>query len=261
MTARSTALAVLIAVAALSRHAFADDPKQRAKDHIASATTLHQQRHWRKALDELNIAYTLDPEPELLYAIAQLHVALGECPQAITFYERYIASKPTEAREAVARKAIAICKTNPPPPEPSADDEPTARPPAPPPPPPPAPAPVQVAPSPPAPPVDQPWYRDTVGDVLVGGGVVAGVVALVSYRSALSDLDGANAATTYPAQSQLYDSAQSSRNIALVTGAGAVVLVGVGVFHYLAHHERAEPAHVGVAPATGGALVTWSGGF
>jgi hypothetical protein len=62
-------------------------------------------------------AYALDPRPELLYAIAQVHVKLGECPQAITFYERFIASNPKPEHVARARQAIEVCKTNPPPPE------------------------------------------------------------------------------------------------------------------------------------------------
>jgi hypothetical protein len=248
------ALVIMFVLGAVTPHARADDPKATAKLHIANATAFHEQRHWRKALDELNIAYTLDPQPELLYAIAQLHVALGDCPQAITFYERFIASKPTEAREAVARKAIAICKTNPPPPEPSADDEQPARPPTPP------PQPVVIQPAPAPQPQESPWYRDSVGDALVGGGIVAGVIALVMYRSALSDLDAANIATTYPDQTKLYDQAQTSRTFALVFGAGGLALVGAGLFHYVVH-DRGERAHIAVVPATGGALVTWSGGF
>ena len=245
---------VVVVLGTLAHGARADDPKTTAKEHIAKATAFHQQRHWRNALDELNIAYTLDPQPELLYAIAQLHVALGNCPQAITFYQRFIDSKPTGAREAVARKAIDTCKTNPPPPEPSADDPQPV-----PPPPPPSPVPV-VAPRPTPSPAGSPWYRDTVGDVLVGGGIVAGVVALVLYKSALEDLDSANAATTYPEQTQLYDQARTSRTFALAIGGGGVALVCAGMIHYLVR-DRGEPAHVAVVPAHGGGLVTWSGGF
>src|ERR1700752_2713073 len=101
----------MLLIAATASSAYAD-AKADAKKHVDAATGFFQHRYWAKALDELNIAYTLDPQPELLYAIAQLHVALGDCAQAITFYERYIASKPSAQREAVAKKAINTCKTN-----------------------------------------------------------------------------------------------------------------------------------------------------
>jgi hypothetical protein len=253
----------LLAVIALAHGASADDARASAKKHVEAATALHKHRHWAEALDELNTAYTLDPQPELLYAIAQLHVALGDCPQAITFYERFIASKPAAPREKIARQAIEVCKTNPPPPEPGPDDARIA--------PPPAPPPTPVAPpaGPPAPitatTIAPPWYSDTLGDVLVGAGLVAGVTGALFYRSAQSDLDAANAATTYPDQGRLFDQAKSSRTYAVVAAAGGAGLLTAGILHYVIHDRRREVrpiASVRIAPAPGGGgVVSWAGGF
>jgi len=245
---RSICFLVLVAT---TSSAYAD-AKSDAKKHIDAATGFFEHRYWAKALDELNIAYTLDPQPDLLYAIAQLHVALGDCTQAITFYERYIATKPSPQREAVTKKAINICKTNPPPPEPGPETTP----------PPPPPPEHHDAPPPPPPPVvvvhpvavTQPWYTDKLGDALVGAGVIAGVVAAIEYSSSRSDLDAATTATTYPRQSQLYDSAQSSRNVALALGGAGAVLVVAGVLHYSLADRTAF-----VVPTDHGGAIVWSG--
>lgn len=51
-----------------------------------------------------------------------MHVKLGECPQAISFYERFLGSKPKPEQAKRAQEAITICKTNAPPPEPAKPD-------------------------------------------------------------------------------------------------------------------------------------------
>lgn len=96
--------------------AFAD-PAREAKEHFQLASAAHKAGRFRDALKELMLAYALEPRPELLYAIAQVHVKLGECPQAISFYERFLASNPKAEHASRANAAITICKTNPPPPE------------------------------------------------------------------------------------------------------------------------------------------------
>ncbi len=97
------------------------DAKSEAKQHLDSATARHKDRKYAEALDEMKTAYALDPQPELLYAIAQLHVQLGQCDRALPFCDRFLDSKPKDSSAAKARQAIEMCKTNPPaaaPPEP-----------------------------------------------------------------------------------------------------------------------------------------------
>ena len=109
-------LLLIVAIAALPRPALAD-PKLESKQHFEAATKAHKDGRFGDALTELMVAYALDPRPELIYAIAQIHVKLGQCPQAITFYERFLATNPKPEHAARAHQAIEVCKTNPPPPE------------------------------------------------------------------------------------------------------------------------------------------------
>ena len=113
---RWTCLVVLCVASVLPQHAFAD-PKDESKQHFEAASTAHKEGRFSDALNELMVAYALDPRPELLYAIGQIHVKLGQCPQAITFYQRFIDTRPKAEQAARAQKAIETCQTNPPPPE------------------------------------------------------------------------------------------------------------------------------------------------
>ena len=240
----------LLAVIAISGRAFGD-PKAEAKEHIERATALHHDGHYAEALDELKTAYTLDPQPELLYGIAQIHVKLGQCPQAITFYERFLTSDPKPGPAGAARQAIEICKSNPPP---VADVQPETKPE------PHKPELPKLEALPVATDQPPPWYlADKLADGLVIGGAVSGIIAVVSYASARSDLAQAKQQNSYPKQAALVDSANSNRATAVVFGVGAAGLIGAGVVHYLLN--RPDDGGVGVAPAHGGGVVTWNARF
>jgi len=245
----------VLGVVAMPIHASADS-KSEAKAHVDRATELHKAGKFAQALDELKTAYALDPRPNLLFAMGQLHVSLGLCPQAITYYERYLSTKPDAETANIAREAIDACKTNPPAVETPAPSEPSAPPaPAAAASPPPQPKPVPAAPVPQS---MRPWYSDYVGDGLVAAGLVSGVVGIVFYRSAMSTRDRADAATSYDAYGDLIDQAHSKRTISIVlAGAGAALVAG-GAFHFLLS-ERAPD--VQVVPARGGGAVTWTSRF
>src|SRR2546427_8374296 len=81
--------------------AFAD-AKVEAKQHVHHATTLYDDGQFADALEELITAYALDPQPEILYAIAQANLRLDRCAQAITFYERFLETKPKPGPAAAA---------------------------------------------------------------------------------------------------------------------------------------------------------------
>lgn len=247
-------IVIVACILALRTSARADDPKDEAKQHVDRATQLHKDGKLADSLDELKTAYALDPQPQLLFAMGQIHVQLGECPQAIVYYERFLATKPTADAATVTREAIETCKTNPPPAiqTRAAPTEPVA----------PA-APVRAAPvlapvrttS-----VAEPWYTDYVGDGLVAGGVVAGVVGIVLYRGALSDRDAADHATDYEAFSSLVDRAHTKRTAALALGIGGAALVAAGAVRLVLHHGAHEVTVVAGAGATG-ASVVWAGRF
>jgi hypothetical protein len=143
-----------------------------------------------------------------------------------------------------------------------------AEPPPPPPTPPPAHEPSPFAPAPvaaePARPAETPhasaWYRDTLGDGLVVAGIASGVAGVILYQKARTDLDDAEHAGSLAQYNQLVDDAHSTRTISIVLVGGGAVFVGAGLAHY-AFHGRAESHGVVVAPARGGGIVTWTGGF
>lgn len=229
------------------------DPKAEAKQHVDRATELHEQGKFAQALDELKTAFSLDPKPELLYAMGQLHLSLGQCPQAITYYQRYLATKPAPSTANAAIEAIEVCKTNPPPVPPDArapagdnpsapSDNPASRSP-----------PSEVA-------SGRAWYGDHVADALVVGGVAAGLVGVFEYRSAVQARDRADTATDFQSYVDLVDRAHSQRATAIVLGAAGAALVAAGGLHYVLTDRRARHA-VSIGPSHGGGVVTWTGRF
>jgi hypothetical protein len=241
----------IIALLLLAASPALADPKAESKKHVDKATKAHADGKFDVALNELTLAYTLDPQPMLLYAIGQVHVKLGHCSEAIDFYQRFLASNPGAGPAAEAREAIETCKNEPPPVEE-----------APPQPPPPAqPQPQLPPPPPPPPPPTTPaFYTDVLGDALVGAGLVSAVVGIVEYKAALSDLDTADKQTTYGAHQKYVNDANGARTLSLVFGLGGAALVGAGIAHYVLH-DRSESHGVAIVPARGGGLVTWSGRF
>jgi hypothetical protein len=109
-----------------------------------------------------------------------------------------------------------------------------------------------------------PWYKDQLGGALVLGGVVATVVGLVEYRSALTNLDAAEdtASTTSLARyHELVDNARGKRATSIVfVGAGSALIVA-GIVRYVLRGDTTETRTVGVAPAHGGGVVTYEGSF
>lgn len=243
------------------------DAKSQAKAHIDKATAFHGEGKFKEALEQLTLAYALDPKPELLYAIGQVHVQLGNCDQAISFYERFLGTKPAAGPAAAAKEAIATCK-NAPPPEVKPDPEPVQQKPD------PEPMPQQPDPEPqplpqprPETPTSvegKPWYKDVVGDALVGGGIVCGVLGVVFYtqmNAKYDDSEDRSKADTVEEYNDLRDQAKAKGNLALGFGIGSVVLIGAGVARYMLRDNGERKAKVAVTPTSGGGLITVMGGF
>jgi hypothetical protein len=197
--------------------------------------------------------------------MAQVNVKLGKCPEAIKFYERFLATKPSKAAADAARDGITICKTNPPP----VNEEPPPPPPPPPPvkeepPPPPPPPPVVTAPVPPVaetPEGPPAWYTDKLGLALGVAGVAAGIVGVIQYRAASNSIDEAKRATDYPTHVDLVDTARGQRTLAAVLGIGSGALLGVAVFRFISVAGRTNERSVALIPTGSGGLVTWGGRF
>jgi hypothetical protein len=128
-------LAVLLALSSSGNALGADDDtKAKAKSHYDRGVIEYNLGRFEAAIAELTKAYELDPEPILLFNIAQAHRRLGNSEQAIFFYQRYLASGLPPARadevkrritELEARKqADAAAKAQPVVPEPPAPSPP-----------------------------------------------------------------------------------------------------------------------------------------
>lgn len=292
---------VLVAVLVLAPATALAGKKEDAKAHLAKAARAHKEGHYDEARAELEAAYALDPNPDVLYALGQVHAKLGNCREAAAYFKRFGATQKDPQVAKVVDEAIAACTpaAEPAPaaepgtpsiasprsdePAPTAAERPGPPPiaaerPAPPPagkpphPEPPAHSPFAAtrraaparAPAPVAAPQQSPWYKDKLGDGLVLGGVVAAVVGVFEYRSAVSDLDAAedhSSAPTLARYNELVDRAHTKRTASIVLlGAGGALIAG-GVVRYVLHDRTAEVRGVGVAPAPGGGVVTYAGSF
>lgn len=234
---------LIVVLCALPATAFAG-PKDEAKKHIEKATEAHQAQKYDVALSELQAAYQLDPQPDLLYAIGQVQVKLNNCPDAIQSYQKFLDTKPAPEPAAAANEAIKTCQ----------DELAKAQPP-----PPPPPQPQPPPPPPPPQPEGTPFYKDVVGDALVGVGVAASVGGFVMYMSARGKLDDADKATTYMDHQSLVDAAHSRRTVAVILGGVGVAALGVGVWRYTQVHKQERA--VALVPTTSGGMVTWMGRF
>lgn len=273
--------------------------KTNAKVHVDRAAKAHQAGKYQVALSELETAYSIDPQPKLLYAIGQVHAKLGNCTQAVSHYEKFLATIKDKAKQEVVKQAISACKSKEPEkPEkedkdavfrhkkPAQDELPTAEKtedkklekteekkleePKPEPPQEPRPEPAPVVPEPvreappPEPRRDEatPWYRDWLGDTLVLGGVGVSVASYFVYQSALSDLDNAEAARELAQYERSVDSAHEKRTYTIILAGAGATLVAAGVLRYLTRDTgHHESPGVSIVPAQGGGLITWSGGF
>lgn len=296
------ASAALAAALAAPGAASAGPKQQQAKVHIDRATKAHKAGQLDKALAELRTAYSLDPQPQLLYAEGQIYTKLGRCSEASDAYLRFLASGVDPGTAQVVKQAIESCKSlataapaaaspavaapaPPSPPEPAATtapphpvdrEDPLAGKAAPPPPPPPvakAPPAARPAPQkrvalagerpagPPPPEGVRPWYRDVLGDVLVVGGAASLVLGGLAYKAAVSDLDTAETVQTHERYVELVDGAQTKRLIGVALIGGGAVLVTAGVLRFMLRDKHTEVRRVGMTPAHGGGLFTWTRSF
>ncbi len=229
-------LVALLVAAPLLAHA---DRKQDAQVHITKAMEAHDRSDFELAAIELQAAYDLDPNPDLLYAIGQVYVKLERCPDAITYYRRYLDTKPPAQAMVDTKQAIDTCEKQAPPKPPPPSGPP-------------------VAPATQA----RPWYKDPVGGALVVSGIVSGVVGLVLYTSARSKLDDAEAAPNLAEYTDLVDGARTYRTYSVLLIGGGMILIGAGVARYMLRESgEREPSRVGIVPTDRGGLVTWGGSF
>jgi tetratricopeptide (TPR) repeat protein len=276
-----------VVLAVLANPALGDSKQRaRAKRHLTKATQAYQAGRYEEARKEFTLVYSLDPQPQVLFALGQVNVKLGTCEAATTFLRKYLDTKPDEAQTAAANDALAACKAAPGgdskvddaqieidpvkdepagPPAAQADDDSdlppgiTAPPPRP-----------KSAPAPVAEPshasasssavADRPWYRVTVGVALCGSGAVALVGSGVLYQRARAKLDDAAGTPGYEDAIGLVDDAHRLRTYSLVAAGAGIALAGGGIYYYVRRRAAGE-VRVTTLPARRGALVGLAGRF
>jgi hypothetical protein len=208
----------------------------------------------------LSESYQREGDPETLFAWAQSERKQGKCASALPLYETLLAFELPPENAKVVQTQLAECKqiiaSTPkpvepppkaaePPPKPA---EPLPRPAE------PLPRPAEVTASAPE---GLAWWRDPVGDVLVGSGVVAlgvGAALLVSARSA--DLDSVHA-TSYADFKAREDRAHDQGMFGVIAVAAGSGLAIAGVVRYVMHRDSEHAMVTGwLAPAGGGAAIS-----
>jgi len=85
-------------------------PKASVKAHMDKAAKAHKAGKFDVALSELQAAYAIDPQPKLLFAIAQVYAKLDNCEAAIEHYEKFSAATKDKDKQAVVQQAVEACK-------------------------------------------------------------------------------------------------------------------------------------------------------
>lgn len=220
------------------------EPEVKAEELFAEARKKYEAGDVLGALGDLEQCYVLSHSVNLLYNLALLHNELGDCPQALDHYQRYLEAAPDgERRDEVNRQIAALSAKCPPastalaPPQQSAPrQEPTQA--------------VRARPTGPA--VgktattrQQPWL--SVGWIAVGAGAMSGAsAAYFAVRAVHASHD----TQQRPIAADYYKERSSDlthySTYAWVFGATSVLATGVGVYALLWVAPKQQDANSGL---------------
>lgn len=247
-----SALALFALTLALAPEPLLRDPQ--AKAAFDAAQEAFEAKDYAEASKQLERAYMLEPELDLLYPWAQAERNLGRCESAIDLYQKFIDGGPNQRMIDAANQNIARCEESlaaegtaepVPEPAPQTDDEP----------PPPRVDPVRDDGPAPAKPVG----RDVAGGVLVGLGgaaIITGAVLLgIAGKQAKATAD-ANDNSTYLDMRDHAKTLNGAGIGVLVTG-GVLVVAGAVRYGVLARRRKGGE----VAMGWNGTGVTLAGRF
>ncbi len=91
------AAVAFVVLAAQTAHA---DPESEAQEHFKRGVKLYNLGHFQEAIPEFEKAYDFDPQPILLFNIAQSHRQNGNKERALFFYRRYLEQEPNTTKRA-----------------------------------------------------------------------------------------------------------------------------------------------------------------
>lgn len=263
-------------------------PERLAEEHLARGLEHYGQKHYTQAIVEFRAGYAISADVRLLYALAQSLRLAGQCAEAITRYQEFLDREPSPAQADAARANLERCReqaksANPssertPRPTETAGSNPRV-----------APPPTKTESSGPAgsspnqPDVDDrsepfrpvhapplraqpahspPWYTDTMGGALTGGGILSlgvGVTLLVVANSKRAESEQLKDGATEGTYQQHAD--RLDRGRAQSVGGGLLTLVGLtavvlGTLRYRrVASERSVELALTVAPSRIGAAL------
>ena len=108
---------VVLALLIVTGVARADD----SEAHYDKGKQLYAAKDFVAAVAEFAAARAIDPQPRYVFNLAQAQRMAGQCAEAVTSYEAFLATAPVEAQASVARGGLEKCKAqltqlSPPPP-------------------------------------------------------------------------------------------------------------------------------------------------
>ena len=190
-----------------------------ARAQFDKGVAAYTQGDYAAAAEALGASYALEADVETLFAWAQTERKLDHCDKAAELYAKLLEADLPDENKAVVREKLDECQTIL-----AAQAPPPAAPP-------PQTSTMSTPPAPPRSPAEprRAWWKDPVGGVLVGAGVIGlgvGSVFLVQARAADQDQAGA---MTYGEFQALEDRAQSrgKLGVGLLIGGGVLVTAGV----------------------------------
>lgn len=209
-----------------------------AQAAFAAAQQAFADKDYATASAQLEKAYMLEPEPELLYPWAQAERNLGRCESAIDLYEKFIDTGPSQKMVDAANQNIDRCKetiaATEPAIEPEIEPEPELDP---------DPPPPRVDPTTDTPPKDdKPVGKDVAGGVLVGVGgvaIVVGAALLGVARKQAKATANADDNNTYLLMRDKAAKFNGGGIAMLVTG-GVLVVAGVVRYGVLAKRKKSR---------------------
>jgi hypothetical protein len=187
-----------------------------ARPHFVLGYKAFNNKDYKTAIAEFEIAYRLDPEVPLLFTWAQAERLGGNCKRALELYQKYLYSEINREQAAFTRERIKECGGV-------------------------AKAPIVVAPPPP-PHEESPhyvWYKDVPADALTGAGAIAVIAGIVYFAKASNSGSAADSAFYLDEHDHLRDTAIHQRNIGLGATIAGVVVAGAGVGLYVYHARNA----------------------
>jgi tetratricopeptide (TPR) repeat protein len=110
MRRASGIFAAALCLALLSGSALARPSRTLAEEHFRRGNQLYRDGDYAAAAAELEQGYASEPRPDILYAIGQAERKLGNCQEALRYYQQYLATGPSPTRRAAAQLQIDLCQ-------------------------------------------------------------------------------------------------------------------------------------------------------